>query len=193
MVVLALLAEEPMHVYRIRRLIQIRRKDDVVNVERSNSIYQAIERLLRDGLVAVHAREEPAGAPTRTVYAITDAGLSTLESWMDTALSTPAREFPEFRAVLAVVGLTRPAVVRDALRQRATALEDTLSRTERDMRSARGAGLARVLLLEDEHLAAVTRAELGWVRAVVADLEAGTLDWTAEELLEGHPPVDDGA
>ncbi|GAB3168413.1 PadR family transcriptional regulator [Myceligenerans halotolerans] len=190
MVVLALLAEEPMHVYRIRRLIQIRRKDDVVNVERSNSIYQAIERLRRDGLVAVHAREESAGAPARTVYAITDAGLTALGSWMAAALSTPAREFPEFRAVLAVVGITRPAVVRDALRLRAIALEDVLAVAEQERRGAHAAGLARVLLLENEHLTVTTRAELDWVRGVLADLESGKLDWDTEALLAAHPPVE---
>lgn len=189
MVLLALLAEEPMHAYRMQRLIKTRRKDDVVNVARSNSVYQAIERLLRDGLIEVHEKLPADTGPARIVYALTTAGRDALGRWMDAALATPAREFPEFRAVLAVVAITGPDLVRDRLEARAEALQAVLERADRETAAAREWGLARVLLLEHEHLVAVTRAELEWVRQVVADLRSGTLTWDTEEMLASRPPV----
>jgi DNA-binding PadR family transcriptional regulator len=44
--VLSMLTEEPMHAYRMQRLIKDRRKDDVVNVSQRNSVYQTIQRRL---------------------------------------------------------------------------------------------------------------------------------------------------
>jgi DNA-binding PadR family transcriptional regulator len=189
MVLLALLAEEPMHAYRMQRLIKTRRKDDVVNVARSNSVYQAIERLLRDGLIEVHEKLPADAGPARIVYALTAEGRSALGRWMDAALATPAREFPEFRAVLAVVAITGPDLVRDRLEARAGALEAVLERADQETAAAGEWGLARVLLLEHEHLVAVTRAELEWVRQVVADLRSGALTWDTEEMLASRPPV----
>lgn len=189
MVLLALLAEEPMHAYRMQRLIKSRRKDDVVNVARSNSVYQTIERLLRDGLIEVHEKLAADTGPARIVYALTDAGRAALGRWMDAALATPAREFPEFRAVLAVVAITGPELVADRLAERATALAAALEVAEREERMSREEwGLPRVLLLEHEHLVAVTRAELAWVRGVVDDLRSGALTWDTEEMLASRPP-----
>lgn len=188
MVLLALLAEEPMHAYRMQRLIRSRRKDDVVNVARSNSVYQAIERLVRDGLIEIHEKLAADATPARIVYALTDAGRDALRRWMDAALATPAREFPEFRAVLAVLAITGPDLVRDRLEERAAALEAVLEDAERDAATAREWNLARVLMLEHEHLVTVTRAELEWVRQVVADLRSGALTWDTQEMLASRPP-----
>lgn len=188
MVLLALLAEEPMHAYRMQRLIKSRRKDDVVNVARSNSVYQSIERLLRDGLIEVHEKLAAETGPARIVYALTGDGRDALTRWMDAALATPAREFPEFRAVLAVLAITGPDLVRARLEERVRALEAALAEAGRESAAAQEWGLPRVLMLEHEHLVAVTRAELDWVRQVVADLRSGALTWDTEEMLATRPP-----
>lgn len=187
MVLLALLAEEPMHAYRMQRLIKTRQKDAVVNVARSNSVYQALERLQRDGLVAVHEKVASDDAPARIVYALTDAGRDALRRWVDAALATPAREFPEFRAVLAVLALTSPEVVADRLDERAEALESVLERAAAEADLTASWGLPRVLMLEHEHLVAVTRAELDWVRQVVVDLRSGDLTWDPARMVEDRP------
>ena len=43
--------------------------------------------------------------------------------------------------------------------------------------------LPRLFLLEEEYRRAIVSAELGWVRSVVADLDAGRLTWTEEWLM----------
>ena len=187
MVLLALLAEEPMHAYRMQQLIKSRRKDDVVNVARSNSVYQALDRLERDGYVQVHERLSSTGAPARTLYALTEAGHDVLRRWMDAALATPAREFPEIRAVLAVVSLVGPQLVAERLEERVEALEGVLGRAAEDAAVAVEWGLPRVFMLENEHLVAVTRAERDWLRQVVADLRSGALTWDTAQILADRP------
>ena len=87
MAVLSMLTEEPMHPYRMQQLIKERHKGDVVNVTQRNSIYQTIDRLLRDELVAVESTAREANRPERTTYQITDAGRATLREWLDAMLS----------------------------------------------------------------------------------------------------------
>jgi DNA-binding PadR family transcriptional regulator len=68
MVVLALLEEGPMHVYRMHELIKTRGKDTVVNVAQRNSVYQTIARLVRNGLVRLRETSRDEGRPERAVY-----------------------------------------------------------------------------------------------------------------------------
>src|SRR5690349_3572223 len=86
-VILALLAEEPMHPYRMQALIKFRAKDRVVNVAQRNSVYQTIDRLLRSGLIAVHSTDRAESRPERTLYAITALGEQTLRRWLQTMLA----------------------------------------------------------------------------------------------------------
>src|SRR5215831_1089664 len=94
--VLALLAEEPMHAYRMHELIRQRGKDSVVNVAQRNSVYQTISRLLRVGWIRVRETLQDSGRPERVVYEITEQGTATLMHWMKDMLASPAREYPEF-------------------------------------------------------------------------------------------------
>src|SRR5215510_303819 len=124
LVVLALACEEPMHPYRMQTLIKERGKDHVANVAQRNSIYQTIDALLRAGLIAVRETSRQENRPERTIYEATDEGRSTLRAWLRTVLSTPAREFPDFPAALALIdpGM-KPAELRSLLEARVTALE----------------------------------------------------------------------
>jgi DNA-binding PadR family transcriptional regulator len=179
MVVLALLAEAPMHPYRMQQLIKYRHKDDVVNVAQRNSVYQTIDRLLRAGLITVRETSRAEKRPERTTYEITDEGLTTLRQWLRTMLSTPAREFPEFPAALAFLPLLTADDARRQLETRVTALEEKLAVLDAEVAAATGGErpLPRLFLVEDEYMRAVTEAELKWVRSLVADLRAGRLHW----------------
>ena len=55
-------------------------------------------------------------------------------------------------------------------------------------------GLPRLFLLEEEYRLTVLEAELGWLRGVIADLEAGRLTWSEEwlrEVFAAFHPLDD--
>ncbi|MBN9135172.1 MAG: helix-turn-helix transcriptional regulator, partial [Phyllobacterium sp.] len=50
--ILAMLYEAPMHPYRMQQLIKERGKDEVINVTQRASLYQTVNRLEREGLIA---------------------------------------------------------------------------------------------------------------------------------------------
>lgn len=185
--VLALLEEAPMHAYRMQQLIKERSKDDVVNVARSNSVYQTIERLQRADLLRVRETLRDQRRPERTVYEITEAGRATLQQWLDAMLSTPAREFPEFQAALAFLAVTTPQRALRHLETRSEALMGQLTEAETKVAAAYPE-LPRLLLLEEEYRIAMTRTELHWIRSLIEDLRSGALTWS-EEILR---PLMDG-
>ena len=179
--VLSLLAYEPLHPYRMQRLIQLWGKDRVVNVGQRANLYKTIKRLHEAGLVAVRQTERDQQYPERTVYELTEAGREPAVAWLTEMLSAPRNEFPEFPAALSFVMLLDP--------------EEALAGAGAPGRpfSARAwpgscatwrvlTRLPRVTLLETEYLRAVPRPSSDWVSGVIDDLRSGALTWSEEEL-----------
>ena len=169
-----------MHPYRMQTLIKQRGKDQVANVAQRNSVYQTIDALRRAGLIAVRETSRQERRPERSVYEATDQGRHALQSWVRSGLSTPAREFPEFPAVLSVLYGVRSGVdLRVLLETRLTALKTRLADLEKPV-----PGVPRLFLLEEEYMAAVVRAEIQWLHGVIADLRSERLTFPSiEEIL----------
>jgi DNA-binding PadR family transcriptional regulator len=193
LIVLATLLEGPMHAYRMQKLIEQRGKDRVVNVRARASLYQAIDRLVRLGLVEVRETVREAGRPDRTIYAITDAGRETAAEWLREMLATTSGEYPEFVAAVSVMMMLPPEDTRAQLELRAERLEADIADAEAELVAE--PDLPRLFLLEEEYRRAVLATELAWVRGVIADLRAGRLTWSQEmqqELAEKfNPPEED--
>jgi DNA-binding PadR family transcriptional regulator len=188
---LTMLYEEPMHPYRMQQLIKERGKDEVINVTQRASLYQTINRLIREGLIAAQSVSQSKNRPERTIYELTDAGRETMVVWMRQIISTPSPEFPEFPAAMSVLAVLTPKDARQQLERRLTALEAELKRIEG--LQAQSSFLPRLFLLEMELLRATCATELKWVRSVVEDLRSGKLTWNekwlrkmAKEFAEPH-------
>jgi DNA-binding PadR family transcriptional regulator len=192
--ILAMLAEAPMHPYRMQRLIKERGKDEVINVAQRASIYQTIRRLHRDGLLATLQTIREDKRPDRTVYEITDAGREVLLQWLRDLLSKPDKDFPVFPAAISFLPVLTP---RDALRQlklRALAIESELKRTGELLDQA--AAVPRLFLLEGEYVRAMQATELAWVRAVIEDLRTGRITWNEawlRKIAQQFSPDSDSA
>jgi DNA-binding PadR family transcriptional regulator len=82
--VLGLLAEEPLHGYQVKqRFEEMLCGTWEVNI---GSVYQALQRLERDGLVATIGDRGDRG---RQAYRTTEAGLSALKEWLEDPDSQP--------------------------------------------------------------------------------------------------------
>lgn len=178
LVLLSLLAEQPMHPYRMHEMIKERGKDRIANVAQRNSVYQTIDRLLRVELIAVRETARDERRPERTVYEITPAGWDALHTWTGEMLSSPAPEFPEFPAALATLMILSPEDVTARLEQRAATLAATIEADRAAMTAV--PDLPRLFLLDDEYALAVREAELKWVTGVLAALRSGELTWSEE-------------
>jgi DNA-binding PadR family transcriptional regulator len=193
LVVLWMLAQQPLHVYGIQKLLEAQGKDRVVNVRSRASLYQAIQRLVRLGLVEVSETVRVAAYPDRVVYAITDAGREAARTWLREMLRTTGAEYPEFIVAVSVLFALPPEDARAELEQREQALVAELAETAAVMDRA-PPGLPRLFLLEEEYRKALLAAELAWLRGVIDDIRTQRLDWSERwlrEMAEAFGPPDD--
>jgi DNA-binding PadR family transcriptional regulator len=189
--ILTMLYEEPMHPYRMQQLIKERGKDEVINVSQRASLYQTINRLVREALIIPQSVSRDENRPERTVYELTDTGRETMVEWMRQIISTPSPEFPDFPAAMSVLAVLTPKDARQQLERRVAALEPELKRLDGILTQT--SFLPRLFLLEMELLRANCATELKWVRSVVEDLRSGKLTWSekwlrkmAKEFSEQH-------
>jgi DNA-binding PadR family transcriptional regulator len=173
--ILVMLYESPMHPYRMQQLIRERGKAEVINVSQRASLYQTIDRLEREGLIAAQRVTKTENRPERTVYEITALGTETMRAWLRDMLATPRKEFPEFLAALSLIGALSVKDVLVQLRKRTELLDAELQRL--DLAISKAAFLPRLFLLEEELIRAQLVTELTWVKTVVSDLYTGKLTW----------------
>ena len=157
LMVLWQLIGEPMHTYRMQKLIEAQGKHRVVNVRSPASLYQTIKRLEHHGLVEVKETIHGSSQPDRTVYTITDQGRDTAREWLGEMLVKP----------VANAGVHRCGVdpVRAAPRRGTKVVEERAERVAVDLAQAAdelaaNPGLPRLFLLEEEYRRAVLQA--GW-------------------------------
>jgi DNA-binding PadR family transcriptional regulator len=188
--VLACLHERPMHPYEMASTMRERGKEQSIKLN-YGSLYTVVDNLAKYGLIeAMEARRE-GRRPERTVYQLTDAGRVKLDAWMSELLSTPVKEYPQFEAALSLMPVLHPDTVLDLLRLRTRALEKEIGGERLVLDAASKAGLPRLLLIESEFHLVLRETELAWVRDLIGELEAGTLEgqdgW--RQIYEtGQPP-----
>ena len=184
LMVLALLAEAPMHPYEMQRVMQARGKNGVVRVQRG-SLYPAVERLAAAGLIEPVETEREGRRPERTVYRITENGRDTAELWLTSMLREVRNEFTEFPAALSFLPLLSSAEARAELTGRLVGLGQAIGalRSVTDGLMEKFA-LPRLFLIESEYQLAMLEAEYAWVSSVVEDIATGRLAWDADRIRE---------
>jgi DNA-binding PadR family transcriptional regulator len=192
-VVLGMLTGEPMHAYRMQKLMKLWGKDTVVNIRRPTSVYQTLERLLRLGLIEILKTVQKDNRPDRIVYQITDQGRVTVKAWLNNMLQTVGSEFPDFPAAVSMLVLLTPDEARSSFEIRARAVMVELSRLEDQKRKA--GDLPRLFLLEDAYRTALLEAERVWLQSAISDLAEGFLTWDekwVQAVAAQHtPPLHD--
>jgi DNA-binding PadR family transcriptional regulator len=177
---LGLLAERPRHPYEMQRLIRHRGKTYVKGLPRS--LYHAIDRLAKAGLIEAGAPTREGRRPERTVFSITAAGLEELETWLSDLLATPdEHDSAAFAAALSLIPYLAPATATAALRARLVALDLQLAGGRAQMEGLRPI-LPRLLMIEEEHRLAIVAAERTFTAALADDIERGVLAWDVDEV-----------
>jgi DNA-binding PadR family transcriptional regulator len=168
LLVLWLLSEQPLHGYRIKRILDDESLRFWFPIEFA-SIYSVLRSLVKAGHVRTVAVEREGNRPERTRYAITRSGRRHFAELLERAWrELPASADPIALALAARSDLADEARVPRLLEDRVTALRGRLVRLERLERSAPAAEMV-------DRERALVRAELDW----------------AEELLERERGRDD--
>jgi DNA-binding PadR family transcriptional regulator len=184
--VLSLLNERSMHPYEMRSLMRERGHDKAFRI-RESSVYDAVARLADRGFIEPVEVNREGRRPERTVYAITEAGRDELLVWLWDLASEPAGEYPAFAAPLMFIySLGRDRAIA-AFQQRVARLEADVSASDAYRRAfeAEMPQFPRVFGIEEEYTQTMRRAELTWLRAIIAELRDGTFPWpTTDDLKE---------
>jgi DNA-binding PadR family transcriptional regulator len=173
--VMALLYERPMHPYEMVSLMRERGKHESVRL-RYSSLYSVVGTLEREGLIAARETMREGRRPERTIYEITGAGRVEFLTWLRELLREPVKEYTQFAAGLSFLPGLPPEEAAELLEERVRRLEKETT----EMRSRLDAAmekydLPRLFLVESEHELMLRESELGWVRKIVDEIEAGAL------------------
>ncbi len=178
--VLCLLRTRPMHPYEMQQRIRDWHKDEFLDLKRG-SLYHAIDRLSRDGLIDPAETSREGRRPERTVYRLTDKGEQTVQDWLREMLARPARETNQFFAALSFLSTLPPDVVQEQLGQREKLLEAEITCLNAVL-ATMVPRIGRLVLVEIEYRRAMKEAERVWVRSLIDDLRTGALRWNPEAL-----------
>ncbi|HEY8523554.1 MAG TPA: PadR family transcriptional regulator [Acidimicrobiales bacterium] len=173
--VLCTLSERPMHPYEISQTLRARAKHESIRLN-FGSLYGVVAGLERRGLIHAVETVREGKRPERTVYEITDAGRREMYDWLSELIAAPAKEYLQFEAGLSLMGVLPPDEAVALLRQRCNALEIQLEQDEAVREAMAKRGLPRLFVIEGEYTTALAKAELEFVRLLIADIESGQLE-----------------
>jgi DNA-binding PadR family transcriptional regulator len=172
LVVLASVQEQPLHGYELLERLRARATTRWVEVGKA-SVYQALHRLDRDGLITGRD-QEGTGGPDRRVYRITRAGRVRLRAGLSERLSATGIYETAAGPALGFAHLMPRAEVRRALEARGRALRELIEALGLDAEavdaSEPGGAVARAML---ERQIALAEAEVEWIDASRSSLGHG--------------------
>lgn len=171
--VLSCAAERPMHPYEMATVMRERGKDESIPIK-WGSLYTVVENLERHGFIQATETVREGRRPERTIYAITEAGHAELTDWLRELLGTTEKEYRRLEAGLSLAGVLPPDEVVALLRQRADTLETQLAQRQQKLAEV-AVTVPRLFLVEAEYELALQRAEVDWLRSLLAEIEQGTL------------------
>lgn len=171
LVVLSLLAEEPMHGYRIVAELDRRDAQDWAEISRPQ-VYYSLKKLLKLKLITTAADSEEAVGPEREKYKITKTGLKEMSRALSETSWALQRPPPPFLTWMALSSHLSPAASKEVIKARRKFLKTELEREEKTLEAFDGAadkmltaGKLMVLLTVEQF-----RAELKWLESVLREL-----------------------
>jgi DNA-binding PadR family transcriptional regulator len=186
--VMVCLYERPMHPYEVSTTLRQRQKHESIRLN-YGSLYAVVESLERRGLIEAKGTERSGRLPERTVYDLTDAGRIEMHDWLTELISTPVKDYPQFEAALSLLAALPPEDVVELLKERSRQLELELAGASSAREIVEKHGLPRLFWIEAEFHSLLREAELAYVRALVGDIENGTLEglevWRAVHAQPG--------
>jgi DNA-binding PadR family transcriptional regulator len=177
--VLSCLTERPMHPYEISTTLRSRGKEDSIKLN-YGSLYAVVESLSKHGLIASRETTREGRRPERTVYEITEAGVTECEDWLAELLSTPVRDFTLLEAGLSLMPVLPPDEVARLLGERVERLRMELRAIDASMSVAAEAGVPDLFLIETNYRRGMLSAELDFVATLAGNIRSGKLAGTKE-------------
>ncbi|MGZ4878568.1 MAG: PadR family transcriptional regulator [Candidatus Angelobacter sp.] len=171
MVLLSLLAEQPMHGYQANMELERRQVHDWAGVSRPQ-VYYSLEKLARLALITEAGDHEPALGPERRIFSTTAKGRAALAASLEREAWTNQRDRPPFLTWMALSWQASPGTFLKQLRRREQFLEAELAREQATLRAVEkevghrfheAVWMIRLIIEQ-------FRVELTWLRQVAAEV-----------------------
>jgi len=134
LVLLSLLAEQPMHGYQANLELERRQVQDWAGISRPQ-VYYSLEKLARLGFVRATGDPEPALGPERRIFSTTAKGRAALAAALEREDWTTQRDRPPFLTWMALSWQARSGVFRQQIKRRREFLQSELAREEATLRA----------------------------------------------------------
>ena len=170
LVLLSLLAEQPMHGYQANLELERREVQDWAGLSRPQ-VYYSLEKLARLGLITDAGDSEPALGPERRTFSTTAKGRASLATALEREAWTTARDRPPFLTWMALSWQARPGVFLRQIKRREAFLKTELAREKETLRAVEkevghrfheAVWMIRLMIAQ-------FRTELAWLRKVTAE------------------------
>jgi DNA-binding PadR family transcriptional regulator len=180
--VLSLLTERPMHPYEMSAVMRQRGLSSTVKLN-YGALYAVIESLHLLGLIVPVETQREGRHPERTIYMTTEAGRAELFDWLRALIRTPATEYTQFVAGLALIAHLSPSEAVALLDDRMHSLAEKIQEQHSELETGRRQGVDRLFLIEDEYRLAQLESERAWVQKLIREIKDGTLTETSDDIL----------
>src|SRR5918912_1431670 len=178
--VLSCLNEKPMHPYEISTTLRSRGKESSIKLN-YGSLYAVVESLQKHGLISSRETTREGRRPERTVYEITESGVTEFEDWLAELLSTPVRDFTSLEAGLSLMPTLPPDEVARLLDERALKLRSELRALDATLAESEAMGLPELFLVESLFRRRMLDAQLDLVSTLAKEIRTssfpGTIGW----------------
>jgi DNA-binding PadR family transcriptional regulator len=170
LLILGVIADEPINPYAISKLISFKRKN--LRGKIPDSTVYGIINMLHEKKLIKGKKVKNSNSPDRTVYAITARGQDILKKNLITYLSTPEDTLSELPLSLFLMGILDKDQVLKALKDYQTHQKTEVSLTERMVESEKERGVPSSGLLAIEHILQVLKLNLNTVSQVIQQIES---------------------
>jgi DNA-binding PadR family transcriptional regulator len=188
LVLLSLLAEQPMHGYQANMELERRQVQDWAGVSRPQ-VYYSLEKLACLGLIKESSDLDPALGPERRIFSTTAKGRAALAAALEREDWTNQRDRPPFLTWMALSWQASPATVRNQLQRREKFLEAELEREQATLRTVEKEvghsfheAVWMIKLIIEQF-----RVELSWLRQVARELHRRSAAKTAPTRTQKNP------
>ena len=171
-----LLHDGPKHPYEIHQTMQEREVWRLVKLT-TGSLYHAIERLDRDGLIEAVETSREGRRPERTIYRLTEAGRDAFAERLRAMVAEPVLEYPQFAVGVAFLHTLDRADALVQLRRRAVALEATIAAEQVYCTRLTDLGLHELYWADVRLRLRQRETELAWTNELIDRLETRQLTW----------------
>jgi DNA-binding PadR family transcriptional regulator len=170
LVLLSLLAEQPMHGYQANLELERREVQDWAGISRPQ-VYYSLEKLARLGLITDDGESEPALGPERRTFSTTAKGRASLATALEREAWTTGRDRPPFLTWMALSWQARSEVFLRQIKRREAFLKAELTREKATLRAVEkevghrfheAVWMIRLMIAQ-------FRTELAWLRKVTAE------------------------